>query len=180
VWRAEHLRPGFAPWPLNMTTGLVVLMGSTVASGLPVGSGHGYRREPEVSAAAVVYVKDLDRVAAFYAGVVGLVLDARESDHAVLRTDAFRLILVRMPDALAREIELGDPPVRREDTPIKLVLPVSSLAGARGAAPALGGVVDPVSREWKFKGARVCDGYDPEGNVVQFAESDPSAADGAW
>ena len=129
-------------------------------------------------AAAVVYVKDLDRVAAFYAGAVGLTLDARESDHAVLRADEFQLILVRMPDALARDVEVGDPPVRREDTPIKLVLPVSSLAGARDAAPAYGGVVDPVSREWTFNGARVCDGHDPEGNVVQFAESDPSTTAG--
>jgi len=48
-------------------------------------------------AAAVVYVKDLDRVAAFYAGVVGLTLDARENDHAVLRADEFQLILVGMP-----------------------------------------------------------------------------------
>ena len=117
-------------------------------------------------------------VAAFYAGVAGLTLDARESDHAVLRADEFQLILVRMPDSLARDVEVGDPPVRREDTPIKLVLPVSSLAGARDAAPAYGGVVDSVSREWTFRGARVCDGNDPEGNVVQFAESDPSTTAG--
>jgi hypothetical protein len=83
-----------------------------------------------------VYVKDLDRVAAFYTVVVGLALDARESDHLVLSVDAFQLILVRMPDAIARAIEVDDPPVRREDTPIKLVLPVTRLAAAREAAPA--------------------------------------------
>ena len=62
---------------------------------------------------------------------------------------------------------MSDPPVRREETPIKLVLPVRDLGGARTAAAALGGVVDGPEREWEFQGHRVVDGHDPEGNVFQ-------------
>ncbi len=33
-----------------------------------------------------------------------------------------------------------------------------------------GGEVFPPEREWNFQGYRVCDGMDPEGNVVQFRQ----------
>jgi hypothetical protein len=35
-------------------------------------------------------------------------------------------------------------------------------------AAARGGRVLPVDREWEFAAHRVCDGVDPEGNVVQL------------
>jgi predicted enzyme related to lactoylglutathione lyase len=123
-----------------------------------------------VPAAAVVYAKDLDRVSEFYESVAGLSVTAREATYVVLSGDGFRLIVVAVPHWLAMDIVISDPPTRREDTPIKLVLPVASLAAAREAAPAYGGVVDPPDREWAFDGTRVCDGNDPEGNVVQLAE----------
>jgi predicted enzyme related to lactoylglutathione lyase len=123
-----------------------------------------------VPAAAVVYAKDLDRVSAFYTAVAGLAFTARAATHVMLSGDGFRLIVVAVPGWLARDIVISDPPMRREDTPIKLVLPVASLRTARNAAPAYGGIVDPPEREWVFDGIRVCDGHDPEGNVVQFAE----------
>jgi hypothetical protein len=34
----------------------------------------------------------------------------------------------------------------------------------------LGGQVDPAEREWNDQGCLVCDGHDPEGNVVQFRQ----------
>lgn len=121
-------------------------------------------------AAAVVYAKDLDRVSAYYEAVAGLAPGTRDATYAVLTGDGFRLIVVALPHWLARDIVISDPPARREDTPIKLVIPVVSLAAARDRAPAYGGVVDPPDREWVFDGSRVCDGHDPEGNVVQLAE----------
>ena len=32
-------------------------------------------------------------------------------------------------------------------------------------------LVDPVETEWTFGLVRVCDGHDPEGNVVQFRQA---------
>jgi hypothetical protein len=32
------------------------------------------------------------------------------------------------------------------------------------------GAVNPPDQEWSFNGITVCDGLDPEGNVVQFRE----------
>jgi hypothetical protein len=30
--------------------------------------------------------------------------------------------------------------------------------------------MEPADREWSFNGVTVCDGFDPEGNVIQFRE----------
>jgi len=81
-------------------------------------------------------------------------------------SDRWELTLVAVPERVAATLELTDPPRRRSQTPIKLAFAVASLVDARSAAPAVGGVVDDA--EWIFNDAVVCDGQDPEGNVVQF------------
>jgi hypothetical protein len=30
--------------------------------------------------------------------------------------------------------------------------------------------LNPTDKEWRFQGFKVCDGLDPEGNVIQFRE----------
>ena len=121
-----------------------------------------------VVAAAVLYAKDPERVVAFYTGAVGLAVTSDEPDHAVLALSGFQLVVLRIPDHIAADIDIADPPVRREDTAVKLVFFVKDLAVVRASAPALGGSVNPPEREWNFDGATVCDGTDPEGNVIQL------------
>jgi len=124
-------------------------------------------------AGAVVYAKDIARVSAFYAGVAGLRIAHSEDDHIVLESKGLQLVVVAIPERIASSIEIETPPVRREDTPIKLVLPVPSISAVRVAAPKYGGELNAGEREWTFQGTRVCDGHDPEGNVVQFRQSAP-------
>ena len=119
---------------------------------------------------AVVYAKDLARVSAFYAGVPGFTVGHSVSDHVVLESPSLQLVIVAIPEQLAASIAVSDPPVRRTDTPVKLVLTVASIAEVRVAAASLGGQLNPPEREWPFQRFRVCDGHDPEGNVVQFRE----------
>jgi predicted enzyme related to lactoylglutathione lyase len=57
--------------------------------------------------------------------------------------------------------------------PIKLVIDVASLATTRELAPQFGGALNAAQREWTYRGARVCDGQDPEGNVFQCREKTP-------
>ena len=45
---------------------------------------------------------------------------------------------------------------------------VPDLAAARLAATQCGGGLNGAERQWVFQGWTVCDGHDPEGNVVQF------------
>lgn len=123
-----------------------------------------------VFAGAVLYAKDLDRLAAFYEGLLEVRVTESASTHRVLESAAIRLILHAIPAEFAASIEITTPPALREDAPTKLLLRVRSLAQTRSAAPTLGGGVFSPQREWVYGEFRVCDGFDPEGNVVQFCE----------
>lgn len=124
----------------------------------------------QTKAGAVLYAKSIARVSAFYAGIPGFEVIHSEADHVVLESPELQLVIVAIPTHIADSIELADPPIRRTETPIKLVFSVPSLRAARSAVQPLGGELNPPEREWQFQEFRVCDGHDPEGNVVQFRE----------
>lgn len=117
---------------------------------------------------AVVYCLDLPRMRAFYAGVGELPVIEDGPGFVTFGHAGTDLSLVQAPpDVVAAA---GPTTARRVDNPVKLVLPVAALAAARLAAPGLGGQLDPAERTWTFRGGRICDGVDPEGNVVAFRE----------
>jgi predicted enzyme related to lactoylglutathione lyase len=120
---------------------------------------------------AVLFAKDLPRVAAFYRELVGMTQTVTENRLIVLESDTYQLVIHGIPKNIANRIDITTPPLRRVDMPTKLVFPVTSLAAARTAAGALGGEVDPVSAQFSARNFTACDGFDPEGNVVQFRES---------
>jgi predicted enzyme related to lactoylglutathione lyase len=124
----------------------------------------------QIAGGAVVYAKSTTTVSTFYAEVAGLQITHAEQDYVVLESGDFQLVVVAIPAKLAASIQVAVPPRPREDTAIKLVLPVASIASARLVAQSLGGQLNPPEREWQFQSSRVCDGHDPEGNVVQFRE----------
>jgi len=119
-------------------------------------------------AGAVLYAKNVDRLVQFYALVAGLGIGRTAKDHAVLECQSFQLVVVQIPKHIADPIDITEPPMRREQTPIKLVFPIESIANARDVVPALGGSLNAMEHEWEFEGHRVCDGHDPEGNVFQL------------
>ena len=119
---------------------------------------------------AVIFAKNIERIAKFYEGVALLAVVHAEPDHVVLESDAIQLVIHGIPKAIADSITITQPPAVREDTPIKLFFPVPSLADARARAAALGGHLNPSQKEWQARGFRACDGHDPEGNVVQLRQ----------
>jgi predicted enzyme related to lactoylglutathione lyase len=123
-----------------------------------------------VRAEAVVYVKDLERMCAFYERCVGLEVRDAAADYAVLESNEWRLSLVVVPPSIAATIQLSVPPRRRDTTAIKLAFPVPRIDDLRSPMAALGGQVDPPSTQWAFLGLRRCDAIDPEGNVIQLLE----------
>jgi predicted enzyme related to lactoylglutathione lyase len=124
----------------------------------------------QTDAGAVLYAKNLAPVLAFYQAVASLAVEHLEKGHAVLASSSFQLVILKIPERTASSIEIESPPKRRTETPIKLVFFIASIAKARAAAALHGGEISPPEREWTFQGYRVCDGQDPEGNVVQFRE----------
>jgi Glyoxalase-like domain len=119
---------------------------------------------------AVVFARDLARVARFYEVLASMTVAHAAPDHIVLESADFELVLHAIPKRIADTIEIAVPPKRRTETPIKLFFGVASLAETRAAAVALGGALNPEKAEWEARGFRACDGHDPEGNVVQFRQ----------
>ena len=128
----------------------------------------------QITVGAVVYAKDVARLSRFYAEVAGLAVTHEEQGHVILETQAFQLVVVAVPARIAERIQIASPPVRREDTAVKLCFAVPSLAAARSLVARLGGELNGSEREWQFQGNRVCDGHDPEGNVLQLRENEAS------
>jgi len=121
-------------------------------------------------AGAVVFAKDLARMSAFYGSVFGLKGVRAADDHVVLGGPSFRLVVHRIPEQLGASIRIEDPPLKRGEAAIKLVFEVASLAKTRELARKHGGELLPPDREWQDVEGRVCDGMDPEGNVLQCRE----------
>jgi predicted enzyme related to lactoylglutathione lyase len=124
----------------------------------------------ELRAGAVLFVKDLPRVAKFYQELVPMTVALAESDLIILESGSFQLVVHPIPKRIAKSITITSPPARRGDVAIKLIFPVVSLAEARVKARALGGELNPPDKEFEARGFRACDGHDPEGNVVQLRE----------
>jgi predicted enzyme related to lactoylglutathione lyase len=117
---------------------------------------------------AILYAKNLPRLVDFYAAVTSLQVQTIEQSFAILGQQPSQLVIVRIPERIARSTAIETPPVRREEVPIKLVFAVADIFVARNRAAERGGAVDPIDREWEFEGMKVCDGYDPEGNIFQL------------
>jgi predicted enzyme related to lactoylglutathione lyase len=120
---------------------------------------------------AVVFAKDLQRMARFYERVLSLAVVHAEADHVVLESAVQQIVIHAIPPRWAAGITIAVPPERREDTPIKLFFAVDSIDALRATAAALGGRIDPPARAWQARGFRAVDGHDPEGNVLQLRES---------
>ena len=123
-----------------------------------------------LGAGAVLFAKDLARVARFYEGVLGMRRLHAAVGHIVLDSPQVQLVIHGIPARVAAGIQISQPPQRRSDTAVKLFFPVGSLSEARAKAAALGGQLDSPDKEFTARGFRACDGYDPEGNVLQLRE----------
>jgi predicted enzyme related to lactoylglutathione lyase len=126
-----------------------------------------HKPQPANPAGAAIYVSDLERVTHFYTEVFGLAPQERQSGFAVLRAGEWRLYLVAMPPDLVAEFGPSDPPVRREDTALKLIFQVDDIELVRAAVGRHGGELNSTDAEWVMGAELVCDGHDCEGNVFQ-------------
>lgn len=121
---------------------------------------------------AVIFAKQIERMVAFYEHVLALSNAYSDDDHCVLESTHLQLTLHAIPTPIAETITVCDPPALRSNAAVKLYFPVVSIAHARAQAAAFGGSVNPTDNEWQGRGFRACDGFDPEGNLVQFREND--------
>jgi predicted enzyme related to lactoylglutathione lyase len=126
--------------------------------------------------AVVIYTVDITRVSDFYAATMHVEDLRREADHVVLETPGAQLVVLAVPASVAQDIVITSPPGRRTETPVNVGFPVESIAASRATAGRLGAQIDSPPHGWQFEGYTVCDGHDPEGNVLQLRERRPSGA----
>jgi catechol 2,3-dioxygenase-like lactoylglutathione lyase family enzyme len=114
---------------------------------------------------AILFVKDFDRLLAFYCNTLGLRVLTRQETPGWVELDAggTALALHAVPSEIARDIAISSPPRTREESPTKLVFVVPNVESERARPVSLGVPMSDV-RSW---GA--CDGVDPEGNVFQIS-----------
>ena len=109
----------------------------------------------------MLYVKDLARMASFYEGLFGVPPTVARPDDGWVEFDvgSSSFALHAVPPHVAELIEISVPPEIREDTPYKVVVEVTDVAGALVRLHADGAIV--IERPWGGT-----DLVDPEGNVV--------------
>ena len=120
----------------------------------------------------VVFAKNKKRVSAFYQQTLGLEVQESDSSHDVLRGNDYEVVVHTIPRKYAAGITIAKPPEPREETPFKPTFVVTYLSEVRRAAEATGGYLKPESGAWHFRGHAVLDGWDPEGNIVQFKQAE--------
>jgi predicted enzyme related to lactoylglutathione lyase len=118
----------------------------------------------------VIFAKNKKRVSAFYRRALGLEAAEEETSHDLLLGPGVELVIHAIPRKYAADITITRPPQVREDTPLKPVFAVPDLEAVRVAAKATGGFLKPAEVAWDIRGHTVLDGWDPEGNVVQFRQ----------
>lgn len=119
-------------------------------------------------AGAVIYAKDLAKLSAFYQQLLSMQVLKADTQHEVLNSADFQLVLHAIPPHIAATITIPQPLAPREDAAIKLYFSVDSLADAKRLSESLGGAV--FDNEWAGPGFRMRNGCDPEGNIFQLRQ----------
>ena len=118
-----------------------------------------------MSVSAVLFAKNLDRVASFYRDAIGFDCVQCSADHWQFDCRGFGFTVHRIPTALAQSIVTSQPPQRRADASLRLSFPVIDTAAVRASARLLGGQIDDAPPPWAARSADTFLGCDPEGNV---------------
>lgn len=120
----------------------------------------------------VVFAKNKKRVSGFYQATLSLQVEESENSHDLLRGNGYEVVVHAIPRKYAAAIRIARPPAPRDETPFKPTFVVASLEPVRAAAAKTGGYLRPAEAAWHFRGCTVLDGWDPEGNIVQFKQRD--------
>jgi predicted enzyme related to lactoylglutathione lyase len=115
---------------------------------------------------AMVYVKDLPRMRAFYSDMLGVKPsnDTWTDTWAEFDAGGVSFALHAIPAEIASQIEITTPPRPRGQSPVKLIFDVDDVEAERARLESLGATM--VQRPW---GA--WEGIDPEGNIFALRSS---------
>ena len=119
-----------------------------------------------------MFAKSKKQVSAFYQQTLGLIVEESDTSHDLLRGHGYEVVIHTIPRKYAAGITISKPPEPRQETPFKPTFVVASLEEVRLAVHATDGYLKPEAAAWRFRGHLVLDGWDPEGNIVQFKQAE--------
>jgi predicted enzyme related to lactoylglutathione lyase len=114
----------------------------------------------------VLWADNFDETAEFYRLLLNARFENKSDDFVSIVSDANEVLLHRVPAEWASVISV--PPVVREENPLKPCFEVASIDEARTAVAHTNGLVFASDREQAHGSKTYCDGFDPEGNVIQL------------
>lgn len=115
-----------------------------------------------------IYAADMATLGAFYKEALNLIETESGDDYLCLGSDGIEVNVLRMNSKSGMEILPENSLHIREETPIKCSFVVNSFEQVRKANERFGGMLQDETHAWEWRGAKHLDGYDPEGNVVQY------------
>jgi len=119
--------------------------------------------------ALVIFAVNVKAMAYFYQAVAGFSADPRPGDSKKdirLGKGGEELLIHSIPPQIAKTIVIETPPLAREESAMKPVFDVESLASALEQVTIRGGLI--TDRTFTLDGLTRHDIVDPEGNVVQL------------
>jgi predicted enzyme related to lactoylglutathione lyase len=135
------------------------------ASGAP---GIDDKIEAMTLACSMLYCRDFARMREFYERLLQTApINTEWTDTwALFDAGGTKLALHVIPAQHAEGIEISSPPLKRDRSPVKLILAVEDVAAERARLDAMG--ITTFQQSWQDP-AEACDCVDPEGNVFQIA-----------
>jgi predicted enzyme related to lactoylglutathione lyase len=121
---------------------------------------------PARLAHALIFAAEADRLADFYAAVLGWPQRQPSPGYFLLGEPPAAGLAIHQAPPAAMAPPAAGPPTWREDTAIKPCLEVDDLDAACAIVVARGGATRP---PWRWNGRRYVECADPEGNVFQLS-----------
>jgi predicted enzyme related to lactoylglutathione lyase len=100
---------------------------------------------------AVLFAKNLQRVATFYSMALGMKCASSDEYHSVLHCRGFELIVHQIPKHIADDIVVESLPKGRVGGAVRLDYPVQDIDESRRAARSLGGDIDDAPRRGRIE-----------------------------
>lgn len=115
-----------------------------------------------------IYALHLTDLGAFYKEALDLEELESGDDYVCLGRNGIEVNILKMNSKPGMKIEPEMSMHIREENPVKCSFIVQSFEQARKAHQKFGGKLQDEKNAWEWRGAKHLDGYDPEGNVLQY------------
>ena len=121
-----------------------------------------------VQTVIAIYSSNFKMLGNFYKEALDLIEIESGKDYLCLGNNGIEINILRMNSKEGKAINAEKSLHIRAETPIKCSFIVTSFEQVRNAIIKYGGMIKDEENAWEWRGALHLDGYDPEGNVLQF------------